>query len=134
MAFESIITNHFSKNFHDLTDKNLTFKMQIVKKLAGIRQNPEVGEPKKGKLRGLRSLHISEHFVVVYLIYKNYVIFIELEHHDKAFDTSEGLMDRVLDDERLLSSLGKLGISAEEFAHFMSCFASTNRHRPDWLK
>lgn len=119
MAFESIITGHFSKNFHELTDKNIAFKKQIIKKLAGIRQNPEIGEPKSGNLRGLRGLHISEHFVIVYLIYKNYVIFIELEHHDKAYDTSEGLMDRILEDVRLLSSLDKLDISTEEFAFFV---------------
>lgn len=119
MVFESIITGHFSKNFHELTDKNIAFKKQIIKKLAGIRQNPEIGEPKSGNLRGLRGLHISEHFVIVYLIYKNYVIFIELEHHDKAYDTSEGLMDRILEDLRLLSSLDKLDISTEEFAFFV---------------
>ena len=119
MVFESIITGHFSKNFHELTDKNIAFKKQIIKKLAGIRQNPEIGEPKSGNLRGLRGLHISEHFVIVYLIYKNYVIFIELEHHDKAYDTSEGLMDRILEDVRLLSSLDKLDISTEEFAFFV---------------
>jgi addiction module RelE/StbE family toxin len=119
MAFESIITGHFSKNFHELTDKNIAFKKQIIKKLAGIRQNPEIGEPKSGNLRGLRGLHISEHFVIVYLIYKDYVIFIELEHHDKAYDTSEGLMDRILEDVRLLSSLDKLDISTEEFAFFV---------------
>ena len=119
MVFESIITGHFSKNFHELTDKNIAFKKQIIKKLAGIRQNPEIGEPKSGNLRGLRGLHISEHFVIVYLIYKDYVIFIELEHHDKAYDTSEGLMDRILEDVRLLSSLDKLDISTEEFAFFV---------------
>lgn len=119
MVFESIITGHFSKNFHELTDKNIAFKKQIIKKLAGIRQNPEIGEPKSGNLRGLRGLHITEHFVIVYLIYKNYVIFIELEHHDKAYDTSEGLMDRILEDVRLLPSLDKLDISTEEFAFFV---------------
>ena len=116
---ESIITEHFSRNFHDLTDKNLVFKRQIVKKMAGIRQNPEMGEPKSGNLRGLRGLHISEHFVIIYFIYKNYVIFIELEHHDKAYDTSEGLMDRILEDVRLLSSLNTLEIPTEEFAFFV---------------
>ena len=116
---ESIITEHFSRNFHDLTDKNLVFKRQIVKKIAGIRQNPEIGEPKSGNLRGLRGLHISEHFVIIYLIYKNYVIFIELEHHDKAYDTAEGLMDRILEDVRLLSSLKTLEIPTEEFAFFV---------------
>jgi mRNA-degrading endonuclease YafQ of YafQ-DinJ toxin-antitoxin module len=120
MAFESIVTSHFSKNFHNLTDKNIAFKKQIVNKMKGIRQNPEIGEPKGGNLRGLRGLHISEHFVIVYLIYKNYAVFIELEHHDKAYDTSEGLMDRILEDDRLLFSLDKLDISTEEFADFVN--------------
>ena len=53
------------------------------------------------------------------MVYKNYVIFIELEHHDKAYDTSKGLMDRILEDVRLLSSLDKLDISTEEFAFFV---------------
>ena len=126
MAFESIITGHFSKKFHDLTDKNTAFKRQIVNKIKGIRQNPEIGEPKSGKLRGLRGLHISEHFVIVYLIYKNYVVFIELEHHEKAYDTSGGLMDRILEDDRLLSSLDKLDISAEEFVFFVG---SLRKHK-----
>jgi len=47
------------------------------------------------------------------------VIFIELEHHDKAYDTSEGLMDRILEDVRLLSSLNTLEIPTEEFAFFV---------------
>ena len=117
---ESIITDHFSSIFHDLTDKNLGFKKQIVKKIADIRKNPEIGEPKRGKLRGLRGLHITEHFVIVYLIYKNYVVFIELEHHDKAYVESVGLMDRILEDERLLSSLNTLGIPIDEFSDFMN--------------
>ena len=127
MAFESIVTSHFSKNFHNLTDKNIAFKKQIVNKMKGIRQTPEIGEPKSGNLRGLRGLHISEHFVIVYLIYKNYVVFIEVEHHDKAYDTAEGLIDRILDDERLLTSLDKLGVSTEGFAHFMRALRKRNK-------
>jgi len=119
MAFESIVTGHFSKNFSKLTDKNTTFKRQIINKMKGIRQNPEIGVPKSHKLRGLRGLHITEHYVIIYLIFKNYVIFIELEHHDKAYENAEGLMERVSEDERLLTSLDKLGISAEEFAQFV---------------
>jgi mRNA-degrading endonuclease RelE of RelBE toxin-antitoxin system len=123
MAFESIVTGHFSKKFHELTNKNTTFKRQIINKMKGIRQNPEIGVPKSHKLRGLRGLHISEHFVIVYLIYKNYVVFIELEHHDKAYDTAEGLMERILTDERLLTSLDKLSISTEEFAEFVKALS-----------
>jgi mRNA-degrading endonuclease RelE of RelBE toxin-antitoxin system len=126
MAFESIVTDHFSKKFHDLTNKNATFKKQIINKMKGIRQTPEIGEPKSHKLRGLRGLHITEHFVIIYLIYKKYVIFIELEHHDKAYAKAEGLMERILEDGRLLTSLDKLDISTEEFARFIR---SISRHK-----
>jgi mRNA-degrading endonuclease YafQ of YafQ-DinJ toxin-antitoxin module len=66
MAFKSITTSHFDKKFSKLTGKNLTFKHQVINKMKCIRQNPEIGEPKRYNLRGLRALHISEHFVVVY--------------------------------------------------------------------
>lgn len=119
MAHESIITDRFSKSFHDLTDKNLGFKRQIIEKLKDIRQNPNIGEPKKGKLRGLRGLHITEHFVIVYLIFKNYVVFIELGHHDQAYGSSAIVWDRILEDGRLLYSLQKLDIPITEFVDFV---------------
>jgi addiction module RelE/StbE family toxin len=126
MAFESIVTGHFSKKFHTLTDNNIAFRKQIINKMKGIRQSPEIGEPKRGNLRGLRGLHISEHFVIIYLIYKNYVVFIELEHHDKVYGTSKSLKDRIMLDERLLSSLSKLDVPLEEFASFVR---SLDKHK-----
>jgi len=50
MAFESIITDHFRKKFHDLTDKNNAFKIQIVKKLAGIDKTQRAENPKVATL------------------------------------------------------------------------------------
>jgi hypothetical protein len=89
--------------------------------MRGIRQNPEIGEPKSHDLRGLRALHISEHFVIVYLIFKEYIIFINLDGHDKAYDgdTSKRLIERLLEDEKLLSALKMSDISAEDFARFV---------------
>jgi hypothetical protein len=69
MAFKSITTGYFDKKFSKLTGKNRTFKLQVINKMKCIRLNPEIGEPKSHNLRGLRALHISEHFVVVYLIF-----------------------------------------------------------------
>jgi mRNA-degrading endonuclease RelE of RelBE toxin-antitoxin system len=119
MTFKSIVTGHFSKKYAKLTGKNDSFKQQIVNKMKGIRQNPEIGIPKSHNLRGLRGLHITEHFVIVYLIFKDYVIFINLDHHDKAYDAAEGLIDRILEDDRLLTELGRAKISTEEFAQFI---------------
>jgi len=82
-----------------------------------IRQNPEIGEPKSHNLRGLRALHILEHFVVVYFILKNTVVFINLDHHDKAYDSeiTMRLVKRLIEDERLLAALVVSNIQIEDF-------------------
>jgi addiction module RelE/StbE family toxin len=121
MAFKSVTTGYFDKKFSKLTNKNATFKKQVINKLKEIRQNPEIGEPKSHELRGLRGLHISEHFVVVYLIFKDYVIFINLDHHDKAYDaeTMKRLIRRLLDDKKLLTALKISDITVEDVARFV---------------
>lgn len=121
MAFKSITTGYFDKKFSKLTGKNQTFKEQVIIKMKGIRQSPEIGEPKSQNLKGLRALHISEHFVIVYIIFKDHIIFINLDRHDKAYDgdTSRRLIRRLLEDERLLAALKTSDISAEDFARFV---------------
>lgn len=122
MAFKSVTTSHFEKRFSKLTNKNTTFKKQVINKMKEIRQNPEIGEPKSHELRGLRGLHISEHFVVVYLIFNNFVIFINLDHHDNAYDreTMKRLIKRLLDDKKLLTALKISDITVDDFASFVT--------------
>ena len=89
--------------------------------MKGIRQNPEIGEPKSHNLRGLRALHVSEHFVIVYLIFKNYIIFINVDHHNNVYnpETSKRLMKRLLEDEGLLAALIMSDISEDDFTLFV---------------
>jgi len=117
MAFKSITTGYFDKKFSKLTGKNRTFKLHVINKMKCIRQNPEIGEPKSHNLRGLRALHISEHFVVVYLIFRNTVVFINLDHHEKAYDSevTRRLVKRLMDDEELLAALEVSNIQIEDF-------------------
>lgn len=119
MAFFPITTNHFDKQFSKLTRKNAVFKEQAAKKIKGIVLNPEIGVPKKHKLRGLRGLHISDHFVVVYIIFKDLVIFVEIDHHERAYRAVEGLIVRLIEDEKLLSVLQRMGVRRYEFAQFI---------------
>jgi hypothetical protein len=102
-----------------LTKKNIALELQVAKKIEGICQNPEIGEPKSHNLRGLRGLHVTEHHVIVYFIFRNYVVFIELDLHDKAYTAAEEVAARLLYDTRLLAALETAGISQEEFADFM---------------
>ena len=119
MAFFPITTSHFDKQFSKLSRKNAIFKAQAAKKIKGIALNPEIGVPKTHKLRGLRSLHISDHFIVVYMIYKDLVIFVEVDHHDKAYRAVDGLVERLIEDEKLLYTLQRMGVSNDEFAQFI---------------
>jgi len=128
MAFKSITTGYFDKKFSKLTNRNTTFKKQVITKMKGIRQNPEIGEPKGNELRGLRGLHISEHFVVIYLIFRDYVVFINLDHHDKAYktDTMKRLIRHLSEDEKLLVTLEASDITVEDFAQFV---ATVGKHK-----
>jgi len=121
MAFKSVTTSYFDKKFSKLTTKNTTFKKQVINKLKEIRQNPEIGEPKSHALRGLRGLHISERFVVIYLIFRDTVIFINLDHHDKAYDaeTMKRLIRRLSEDDGLLAALKVSDITVDDFARFV---------------
>ena len=119
MAFFPITTSHFDKQFSKLSRKNAIFKAQAAKKIKSIALNPEIGVPKTHKLRGLRSLHISDHFVVVYMIFKDLVIFVEVDHHDKAYRAADGLIERLIVDEKLLYTLQRMGVSNDEFAQFI---------------
>jgi hypothetical protein len=47
------------------------------------------------------------------------VIFVNLDHHDKAYEAVEGLMNRILEDDRLLTELKQANISTEEFARII---------------
>lgn len=59
------------------------------------------------------------HFVVVYMIFKDLVIFVEIDHHDKAYRAIDGVMQRLIEDEKLLAALQRLGVTNDEFVHFM---------------
>jgi len=128
MAFKSVTTGFFDKEFSKLTNKNATFEKQVINKLKEIRQNPKIGEPRSHALRGLRGLHISEHFVVVYLIFKNCVIFINLGHHDKTYDpeTMKKLIRRLLEDEKLLAAMKISNITVEDLGRFV---ATVGKHK-----
>jgi hypothetical protein len=56
----------------------------------------------------------------VYIIFKDLVIFVEIDHHDKAYRAVDGLIERLIKDEKLLSILQKMGVSNDEFAQFIN--------------
>ena len=67
MAFQPVTTYYFERKFKRLTKKDGLLKERIIRKLQEVLNNPDIGEPKRHALRGLRSVHIDP-FVVAYVI------------------------------------------------------------------
>ncbi len=69
MAYQPITTYYFEKRFKKLTKKDGLLKERIIRKLQEIVNNPDIGEPKRHALRGLRSVHIDP-FVIAFVVIK----------------------------------------------------------------
>ena len=124
MAFHTITTYYFDKKFKKLTKKDGLLKERVIRKLQEISLNPEIGEPKRHALRGLRSEHLDP-FVIIYIIIKDVVLLINFDNHDKAYDSTPQILDRLLCDPRTIEALECAGIKAEEYIHFVKSIGKT---------
>ncbi len=118
MAFQTIATYYFDKKFKKLTKKDGLLKERVIRKLQEISINPEIGEPKRHALKGLRSEHLDP-FVIIYIIIKDIVLLINFDDHDKAYDVTPQILDTLLNDPRTIEALENAGITPEEYIHFM---------------
>lgn len=77
----------FKTNFKRLTKKNKVLAERIVKKIQDICEYPERGEPLSGNLAGKWSIHVANHYVILYEIRdKDKVVrFLGVKHHDRAY-------------------------------------------------
>ncbi|OPY52191.1 MAG: Plasmid stabilization system protein [Methanosaeta sp. PtaU1.Bin112] len=83
MAFQTITTDYFDKKFKKHTRKDGLLNERVIRKLQAVSINPEIGEPKRHAMRGLRSVHVDP-FVIIYTIIKDIVLLINFEDHDEA--------------------------------------------------
>ncbi len=121
MACKPITTYYFEKKFKKLTKKDGLLKERIIRKLQEIINNPDIGEPKRHALRGLRSVHIDP-FVVAYVVINDIVLLINFDHHDKVYEETPKIVDALLDDSRTIEALENAGITPEEYAAFLKSF------------
>ncbi len=118
MAFQTIATYYFDKKFKKLTKKDGLLKERVIRKLQEISINPEIGEPKRHALKGLRSEHLDP-FVIIYIIIKDIILLINFDNHDKAYDVTPQILDTLLNDPRTIEALENAGITPDEYIHFM---------------
>ena len=81
MNHKPLFTKKFSKIYSKL-DKIV--KKQIDKKIERLCEFPELGKPLRNVLKGKRRVHVN-HFVLIYEINENKIIFLDFEHHDCAY-------------------------------------------------
>ena len=118
MAFQTIATHYFDKKFKKLTKKDGLLKERVIRKLQEISINPEIGEPKRHALKGLRSEHLDP-FVIIYVIIKYIVLLINFDDHDKAYDVTPQILDTLLNDPRTIEALENVGVTPEEYIYFL---------------
>jgi mRNA-degrading endonuclease RelE of RelBE toxin-antitoxin system len=106
------------KKFKKHTRKDGLLKERVIRKLQAVSINPEIGEPKRHALRGLRSVHVDP-FVIIYTIIKDIVLLINFDDHDEAYDATPPILNSLLSDPRTIEALENAGISAEEYLQFI---------------
>ena len=87
MAYTYETDQEFKTNFKRLTKKNKVLAERIVKKIQDICEYPERGEPLSGNLAGKWSIHVANHYVILYEIRdKDKVVrFLSVKQHDRAY-------------------------------------------------
>jgi YafQ family addiction module toxin component len=84
--YEYEIKDRLSKKLQKVSKKDHVLYETIMKKILQIADNPYIGKPLHGKLKGKRRVHMG-HFVLIYGIdeKERRVIFLDFTHHDEAY-------------------------------------------------
>ena len=118
MTFKPLLSSHFHKQFKKLTKKDAALEQRLGKKIRAICENPEIGDPKSHKLKGLRGDHVDP-FVIIYGVFGDFVVFVHVDHHDNAYAAAHEIGKALIEDEGLLATLAKVGVTTEEMAAFV---------------
>ena len=74
-------------------------------KIDQILNHPEIGEPKRYRLKLARGVHVNP-FVIVYMIVGDKIVFLWFDHHDQAYDKAASVLEKVAQDcSYLLSAM-----------------------------
>jgi mRNA-degrading endonuclease RelE of RelBE toxin-antitoxin system len=118
MTFKPLLPSHFYRQFKKLTKKDAALEQRLGKKIKAICENPEIGAPKSHKLKGLRGEHVDP-FVIIYGVFGDVIVFVHIDHHDKAYAAAYEIAKALIDDEVLHTTLAKVGVTPEELAAFV---------------
>lgn len=94
MSFRFEPVPDFIDQFEKLTRKDRTLRKRVVKKIDRILTNPEIGEPKRYRLKMARGVHVNP-FVIVYMIIGDKIVFLWFDHHDQAYDRAANVLEKL---------------------------------------
>jgi mRNA-degrading endonuclease RelE of RelBE toxin-antitoxin system len=94
MRFKYEPVPDFIHQFVKLTQKDRSLKQRTIKKIDQILTDPEIGEPKKYKLKMARGVHVNP-FVIVYMIVGDKIIFLWFDHHDRAYEKACLVLEKI---------------------------------------
>ena len=86
LPYDIEIGDKLRKKLEKLEKKDKSVYIAIIKKILQIADNPHIGKPLHGKLKGERRVHIGP-FVLIYDVNEkeHKVIFLDFAHHDEAY-------------------------------------------------
>jgi len=93
MRFKYEPVPDFIDQFEKLTRKDRTLRERAIKKIDQILDNPEIGEPKKYRLKMARGVHVNP-FVIVYMIVGDKIVFLWFDHHDQAYEKASYVLEK----------------------------------------
>lgn len=96
MITKIIFTKEFDSNYKKLTQKNRSLEEKVKKKIEKIAENPETGVPKRYDLKGVRGVHVNP-FVITYVIIRDAILFITINHHDLVYGETSAIYSRLMD-------------------------------------
>ncbi len=118
MAYKPVILHQFEKKFKKYTSKDRGLREQVLKKIAEIVANPEIGEPKRHFLKGYRAEHVDP-FVIFYTVIEDRVVLVYFEHHDKVYRDANSFAPALLAELKTCRALDDVGLSTAQFMDFV---------------
>ncbi len=112
MKFRYEFVPDFAEQFEKLTRKDKALRERVIKKIDQILTNPEIGVPKKHRLKMTRGVHINP-FVIVYMIAGDKIVFLWFDHYDQAYDKAAHVLEKIAPNYSCLLSGSDDGPSAE---------------------
>lgn len=96
MITKIIFTKEFDDNYKKLTQSNRSLEEKVKKKIEKIAENPETGVHKRYDLKRVCGVHVNP-FVITYVIIRDAVLFITINHHDLVYGETSAIYARLME-------------------------------------